>query len=100
MSTVSSQGADLPRSRQLGGSPIAVERGEVPEAIEVLIDPAGRRRIVGIEGLISIDVHEAEAEPALGRANVVLKQPFQGDGAAGLVAMNDGADHHMRAGLS
>ncbi|MCY1535836.1 hypothetical protein D9M68_712600 [compost metagenome] len=89
------------RAAQLRGIAAGVvQRGGRPYAVEVLVDEA---RGVGpgrVEAVIGVDVGEGERQAAAARAQVVVEQRLDGNGAADLVAVGQGVDHHVGAGLA
>src|SRR3546814_15404462 len=69
-----------------------------PQPVEVLVDEARGGGIGGIKTEVGGNIHETERQLALQRLHVVAKQPVERDGAAELVAVHHGGDHHVRAG--
>ncbi len=77
----------------------AVELGRVPDAVEVFVDLARLVRRAGVEALKGRDVGERQGQGAARRAHPFAQQEVQRQGAAELVAVDDGRDHHVRARL-
>ena len=78
----------------------AVEPGARPDAVEVVRDQPALERLRRIEGLVGGDVGEAQRQRADLRPHAAVEQMADGDHAAELVAVGQGVDHHVRAGLA
>ena len=92
------QRADFPCASELHAVAGAVEHLGGPETVEILIDVARCGGIDRIEPRVGGCVHEGEGELAAGRVDLFVHQITEGVRAAELVAMNQRAQHHMRAG--
>ena len=95
-------GLRRPRA-QRGGAAALVGVGRVdalvqPLAVEVFVGEARGVVVAGVKPVEGVEVAERERERALLRAHTGVEQAFERPGAAQLVAVHWGADHHAAAG--
>ncbi len=83
---------------QLGAVFAAAEHLVGPDAVEVVDDLAVLERLARIEGVVGLDVREAQRQRADERPHTGVEQVLDGDHAADLVTVRQGIDQHVRAG--
>src|ERR1700757_4570187 len=83
------QRTNLARAVELDRMSPAVQRRQVPYAVDVLIDEAGCGGLARIETFIRGEIDEAECQLAAYWRNAGRQQPIEHDGAGDLIPAGD-----------
>src|SRR5579875_2992560 len=83
---------------ELEGAAGAVERRRIPDAVEILVDEARSRRVLGVETVEGCEIGESRREPPAAKYRRLTQEPVESDRAPELVTVNEGETQHVRPG--